>query len=91
LWQSSVKLLIKRSNIPLWKKYDIIVSLNGENGTKVGKIVKDLDLPTMMLTKVSKNKNKIISHFFLSEYMLKHDTVCDDPNQRILTFARLWH
>jgi len=86
-----VKLLIKRSNIPLWKKYDIIVSLNGENGTKVGKIVKDLDLPTMMLTKVSKNKNKIISHFFLSEYMLKHDTVCDDPNQRILTFARLWH
>jgi len=28
----------KRSRIPFWKKYDMVVSLNSENGTKVANI-----------------------------------------------------
>jgi len=33
---------------------------------------------------VSKYKDKIISHFILSEYTRKHDTVSGNPNQRTL-------
>jgi len=53
----------RKSSILLWKKYDIVVSLNTENGTKVAKLTKDFDIPSM-LTTVSKNKDEVISHFF---------------------------
>ena len=44
------------------------------------------------LTAVSKNKDKIISHFFLSEYSRKYNTVHGNPDQiTLLTFVRLWH
>jgi len=48
----------KKSNIPLWKKYDIVVSFNSENGTKVAKIARDFNIPTTTLTTVLKNKDK---------------------------------
>jgi len=86
------KLSNKRSSNPLWKEYDIIVSLNSENRTKVPKLAKYFDIPTTTLTTDSKNKDKIISHFFLSEHTRKHDTVSSNPNQRtLLTLARLCH
>jgi len=40
LCEAVCKLLIKRSSIPLWKKYDIVVSLNSKTGTKVIKLKK---------------------------------------------------
>jgi len=37
-------------------------------------------------------KDKIISHFLLSEYKRKHDPVSGNAEQRtLLTLARLWH
>jgi len=51
------KLLNKRSCIPLWKKYDVVVLL-----------ARYCDIPTMALTTVLKNKDKINYNFFLSEY-----------------------
>jgi len=56
------KLSNKRNTTLLWKKYDIIVSLNSENGAKVAKVVKDFYILIMTLTAVLKNKDKIISH-----------------------------
>jgi len=50
------KLLNKRSSIPFWKKYEIIVLFNSKNGMKLAKLAKDFDIPTMMLTAVSKKK-----------------------------------
>jgi len=35
----------KRSNVPLWKKYNVVVSFSGENCTKVAKLAKDFDIP----------------------------------------------
>jgi len=59
---------------------------------KVSKRAKDFDIPTTTLTTVSKKKDKIISHFFLSEYTRKYDTLSSNPNQRtLLTLARLCH
>jgi len=52
----------KESSIPLWKKCDIVVSLIGENGTKV---TKDLDIPNTTLATFSKNKDKIIVHVLI--------------------------
>ena len=60
------KLSNKRSGISFWKKYDIVVSLNSENGTKVPQVSRDFDIPRRTLTTVPKNKVKIISHLFLS-------------------------
>jgi len=57
------------------EKYDIVFALNNENGTKVAKLAKDFGIPTMTLTTVSKNIDKIISHLSLSEYTRKHHTV----------------
>jgi len=37
--------------------YDIVVSLNSENGTKVAKL-EDFDIPTSTLTTVEKQKTK---------------------------------
>jgi len=34
------KLSNKRSSIPLWKKYHIVISFNSENGTKVATLAK---------------------------------------------------
>jgi len=67
-----------RSNIRLWKKYDVVVSFNRENGTKVAILIsQELRLP----------KNKVV---FLSEYAQKHDKVCGNPTQRtLLTLATL--
>jgi len=82
----------KGTSIPLWKKYDydIVVLLNSKNGMKVAKLAKDVDILTMMLTKVLNNKDKIISH--LLEYLPKHNRVRGNPNQRtVLTIAKLWH
>ena len=56
----------KKNSIALWKKYDTVVLL--KNGTKVAKLAKYFAIPTKMLTTVLKNEDKIISHFFLSEY-----------------------
>jgi len=56
----------KLSNIPLWKKYDIIVLLH-KNGTKVTQHAKDFDIPTTMLTTTFTNKDKII-YFLISLY-----------------------
>jgi len=56
------KLSNKRNTTLLWKKYDIIVSLNSENGAKVAKVAKDFYILIMTLTAVLKNKDKIISH-----------------------------
>jgi len=50
----------------------------------VAKLVNDFDIPTTTLTAVTKNKDKIISHFFLPEYTRKHGTVSGNPDQRIL-------
>jgi len=58
------KLSNKRSSILLWKKYDIVVSLNSKNGTKVAKLPRDFDVPRKTLAKVLKNKDKIISHCY---------------------------
>jgi len=56
----------KKTVLHLWKKYDTVVLL--KNGTKVAKLAKYFAIPTKMLTTVLKNEDKIISHFFLSEY-----------------------
>jgi len=50
----------KSGSIPLWKKYDIIVSFNSENGIKVIKLARDFDIPTMKFTTALKNKDKIL-------------------------------
>ena len=60
------KLSDKRSSIPLWKKYDIVVSFNMENGTEVAKLARDFDILRTTLTATLKIKYKIISHFFSS-------------------------
>jgi len=58
---------------------------------KLAKLAKDFDILTTTLT-ITKNKEKINPHFFLSEYTRKHDTVSTNPNQRTLsTLARLCH
>jgi len=49
--------------------------------TEVAKLAKDVHIATTALTAVSKNEDKIISHFFLSECMRKHDTLSGNPNQ----------
>jgi len=49
--------------------------------TDMAKLAKDVDIATTTLTAVSKNKDKIISHLFLSECMRKHDTLSGNPNQ----------
>jgi len=54
----------RKSSSLLWKKYDIVVSLNTENKTKVAKLTKDFDIPKTTMTTVLKNKDKMISHFF---------------------------
>jgi len=36
------------------KKYEIVASLNSENGTEVAKLAIDFDIPTTTLTTVSK-------------------------------------
>jgi len=55
----------------------------------VAKLAKDFDYSTT-LTIVSKNKDKIFSHFFLTEHTRKQNTVSGNPNQRtLLTLARL--
>jgi len=46
--------------------YDIVVSLYSKNGTKVAKLAKTFHTATTILTTVSKNKDKRISHFFLN-------------------------
>jgi len=63
-----------------------------ENDTKVAKREKNFNIPTTTLTTVSKNKDKMIYFFLLSEYTRKHDTASDNPHQRtLLTLDRLWH
>jgi len=86
------KLSNKRSSIPLWEKYDIVVWFNSENGTKVAKPARDSDISLTTLPTASKNKDKTIFDFFLSAYTRKHQRVSSNTNQRtFLTLARLWH
>jgi len=47
------------------------------------KLAKDFDIPTTLTTNL-KFKDKLISHFFLSELKRKHDTATGNPNHRIL-------
>jgi len=53
------EVLNEGSCIQLWKKYDITVSLNTENDTKVAELGNNFDIPTTALTTVSKNKSLI--------------------------------
>jgi len=50
------------------EKYDIVVSLKGENGTNGKTCCKKFDLSGTTLNTTLKYKDKIISHFCLSEY-----------------------
>jgi len=73
------------------RKLTNVVSFHSENGTKVAKLAKDFDIPTTTLTAAWTNKDKIISHFFLSEYARKHCTVSGNSNQKtLLSLAGLW-
>ena len=63
------KLSKKRNSIPLWKKCDIVVSINSDNGTEVAILAKDFDIPTTTLTAVSTNKDKIVSLFLIRVYV----------------------
>jgi len=76
-----------RSSILFWKKCDIVVSFNSQNGTKVAKRVRDFDIPRTKLTKCLKNKDKTISHCFLSEHTQKHDTISASPNNHERNFV----
>jgi len=44
------------------EKYVIVVLFNSENGTKT-----DFNIPKMTLTTILKNKDEMVSNFFLSE------------------------
>lgn len=78
------KLSNNTSSIPLWKRYDIAVSLNSENDTDMAILVKDFDTPATTLITVSQNKDILPSHFFFSEHTPNHHIVSGNPNQRIL-------
>ena len=76
------------------QKYDSVVSLSSENGTKVSKkLAKDFHIPTKTLTTVLKNREtKQFQTSSLSEYTRKYHTVSGNSIQSIiLTLARLWH
>ena len=86
------KLPNMRSCIPLRKKYDIVVSFNSVNGRKVVNLQKISMFQRRWV--VSKNKDKIFSHIFLSKCTVvrEKNTVRGNLNQRtLLTFTRLWH
>ena len=44
----------KRSSILLWKRHDVVVLIDSENGTKKAN-AKDFDIPTTTLNPVPKN------------------------------------
>jgi len=73
----TVHKLTNKSRVSL-KKFRNIVLFSIENSTNY------FDIPTTMLTTVSKNKDKITFNFLLSDYMRKHDTVSSNSNQRTL-------
>ena len=74
------KLSNKTSDIPLWKKYDIVVSIIGKNGTKVAKHAKDFDIPTTTFATILKIKT-IISDY---EAGRSNETVGGNPDQQTL-------
>ena len=79
----------KRSCLPLWNKYDNVVSINSLNGTKVAKLARGFDNSTTTLTTVLKNNGKIISDYEAGRSSV---TVRDNPDQRTLSIlARLRH
>jgi len=51
-------LLKKRSSIPSWQKYICDIALFSVAKVKVTKLAKEFDIPTTMLTTVSKIKTK---------------------------------
>jgi len=51
------------------------------HGTKRAELARGFDIPRTTLTATLKDKDKIISNIFLSEYARKHDTVNGNPNQ----------
>ena len=81
------KLLTKRSNIPLWKKYGIIDSFNSDNGTKVTKLLKNSMFQQQHWLQFRKIKTK---HFLDFSYQKICWTESGNLNQRTL-FGRLWH
>jgi len=86
-----VQIVEQKKQYPIVGKCDIVIWLKSETSTKVAKLAKDFDIPTTALTADSKNKDKVLSHFFLLEYTRKHDKVSGNPNQRkFLTLARRW-
>jgi len=63
----------KNSIHPIKEKVSLIVSFNSETGANVAKLPRGFNITGTMLTTTFKNKGKIISHFFLSEYTRQHD------------------
>jgi len=56
---------------PMYKKYDIIVSLNSEYGTTVAKLAYDFNISTIILTSGLKNTDKI----FLTYQSIPKNTI----------------
>ena len=53
----------KRSNLPLWKKYDIVSRFKSGNGTKVANLAREFEVPRTTSISILKNKEKITSDF----------------------------
>jgi len=62
------------------EKYDIVVSFNSKNGTKVAKPARDFDIPRTTLTTNLKNKDKIISHILQS--------ICENTLQQVVIMIK---
>ena len=53
----------KRTSLPLWKKYDIVIEVNRKNDTLVSMLPKELEISRTSLITILKNKEKIIEDF----------------------------
>jgi len=50
------------SSLPVWKKYDVVVSFNSENGKKIVKLAIGFDIPTTTLTKIKKKDKTVFDY-----------------------------
>ena len=62
------KLSNKRSSIPLWKKNDIVVSFNDENGIEVPKLARDFDIPKTTLTRTKTFGDPCVPNAFFETF-----------------------
>ena len=53
----------KRTNVPLWKNYDVVSQFKSGNNTTVAKLARDFEISRTTLISISKNKDKVISDF----------------------------